>query len=169
MDSLIFILSHIGEAGVGKTNILHRIINDEFNPFAKSTIGVDFYSKKTFIEGVSINIEIWDTAGAERFHSLSKSFYRQSMGAFLVYDVTDRMSLISVTKWLEEFQSQALPNACFMVLGNKCDSNQRQISFEEGNEFANSYNLSFYETSSLTSENINIAFESMVKGINKYI
>ena len=118
---------------------------------------------------MSINIEIWDTAGAERFHSLSKSFYRQSMGAFLVYDVTDRLSLISVTKWLEEFKSQALPNACFMVLGNKCDSNQRQISFEEGNKFANSYNLSFYETSSLTSENINIAFESMVKGINQYI
>ena len=87
------------------------------------------------------------------------------MGAFLVYDVTDKLSLISLKKWLKDFKLQALPNACLIVLGNKCDSTMREISFKEGSKFANKNNLRFYETSSLTNENISMAFDNMVKGI----
>merc|ERR1711991_839893 len=92
----------IGESGVGKSSIVVRFTDDEFDEEHPCTIGVDFKSKKMNVENKAISLNIWDTAGQEKFRSLTTTYYRGSQGIILVYDVTSQASFESVASWLSE-------------------------------------------------------------------
>ncbi|CAH0385845.1 unnamed protein product [Bemisia tabaci] len=143
----------IGESGVGKSSLLLRFSDDSFDPSQALTIGVDFRTKK-------------DTAGQERFRTLTPSYYRDAQGAILVFDVTNRKSFEKLETWLNELDTYATKSSLKkMVVGNKTDMSPRQVSREEGSRFARR-NATFYmETSAKENVNVVNAFEDLVAHI----
>lgn len=146
----------IGDEGVGKTSIAMRYTKDIFNDNKPSTIGVDFFNKKE--PNIPVKINIWDTAGACRFNSIIKSFFRSSLGAIVVYDITSEKSFENVKKWIDDVKELTDTDTSIMLLGNKCESNERKVKTNIVREFAFSENIPFYEVSAKTGKNIKESF-----------
>jgi len=161
----LFKIVIIGDANVGKTNVISRLVNDEFLKHSKSTIGVDFATKTFKFGNSSIKVQLWDTAGQERYHALISAYYRGSAGAVIVYDVTNRASFEhSYTSWLNNLESATKEQIPKMLLGNKSDlSDQVEVQRKDGERAALDKNMSFFETSALTGDNVQVAFETFVK------
>jgi len=122
------------------------------------------------IEGKSIKLQIWDTAGSESFQSITRSYYRGAAGALLVYDVTRRETFDHLTRWLEEARQNANANMVVMLIGNKVDlEHRRVVSTEEGQKFANEHGLIFLESSAKTAQNVEEAFSGVAAAIYKNI
>lgn len=102
----LFKIVLIGDAAVGKSNLLARYARNEFYPNSKSTIGVEFQTQKLDIDGKAVKAQIWDTAGQERFRAVTSAYYRGAVGALLVYDISRRQTFDSIGRWLNELQSK---------------------------------------------------------------
>lgn len=163
----LFKIVIIGDANVGKTNVISRLVNDEFLEHSKSTIGVDFATKTFKFGDVCVKVQLWDTAGQERYHALISAYYRGSAGAVIVYDVTNRGSFEhSCTSWLNNLESATKEHVPKMLLGNKIDLRDKiSVPRPEGERAALDKNMSFFETSALSGDNVHIAFETFVKKI----
>nr|CAH7754524.1 unnamed protein product [Callosobruchus chinensis] len=112
----------IGESGVGKSSLLLRFVEDNFDPEQTLTIGVDFKTKKMTIDGNTVKLAIWDTAGQERFRTLTPSYYRDAQGAILVFDVSSYSSFSKLEVWLNELETYSTKsNIVKMIIGNKID------------------------------------------------
>ena len=147
---LLFKLLLIGDSGVGKTCILFRFSDDAFNNTFISTIGIDFKIKTIELRGKKIKLQIWDTAGQERFHTITTSYYRGAMGIMLVYDITNSKSFDNIAKWLRNIQEHANEDVEKMILGNKCDmDDKRVISKERGETIARENGVPFLEVGSV--------------------
>ena len=145
---LLFKLLLIGDSGVGKTCILFRFSDDAFNTTFISTIGIDFKIKTIELRGKKIKLQIWDTAGQERFHTITTSYYRGALGIMLVYDITNSQSFNNIAEWLRKIQEHDSEDVEKMILGNKCDmEDKRVISKERGEMFAKENGIRFLETS----------------------
>ena len=163
---MILKLVLIGDSFVGKTNIMSKYLKNEFHEDSKATVGVEFGSKKFEIEGVSIKAQIWDTAGQERYKSITNAYYKGSKGAFVVYDITRKETFDSVDKWISDLKQSGDKKITILLIGNKADlENQRVISKEQGEEKAKSFNLAFLETSAMNGQNLDTAFEMMIKEV----
>ena len=139
IDDLIhsFKLVLIGDSGVGKTNIANRYTFNQFYYENKSTIGVEYFSKNITIENTKIKVHIWDSAGQERFRSITKSYYRGAKGAFVVYDVTKPESFENSEKWVDELIKFGEKDLIIYLIGNKIDLNNfRKITSNQGLENA---------------------------------
>ena len=160
----------IGDSAVGKSNILTRYVYEKFNEEFQSTLGVEFAAKNAIVDNKIYRIQIWDTAGQESFRSITRAYYKNSVCAFIVYDITSRSSFENVKSWLDDIQKQC-PQTTFLVLvGNKIDlENERQILYEEGASFAEKNNMLFIETSAKTGQNIENLFMKSVEVINERI
>lgn len=138
----------IGDASVGKSNILNRFIRNEFNIDSKSTIGVEFATKTIIHNKQRIKIQLWDTAGQERFRAVTSAYYRGAQGIVLVFDVTNRVSFEHVDKWLREIKDNGDTTSSVILVGNKIDLAQnRVISTGECIEFASKAGVYYIETS----------------------
>ncbi|CAC5381424.1 RAB11B [Mytilus coruscus] len=158
----------IGDSGVGKTNLLSRYTRNEFDAESKTTIGVEFSTRNMVIKGKTIRAQIWDTAGQERYRAITSVYYRQAVGALVVYDITKRHTFENLQKWLSELQQHADPNVCVIIVGNKTDlREQRTVTHEEGRAFADERHFSFIETSALDSSNVGEAFNNLLIDIFK--
>ncbi|BES99855.1 RAB [Nesidiocoris tenuis] len=156
----------IGESGVGKSSLLLRFTEDKFNQDQSLTIGVDFKTKKLTTEGNTVRLAIWDTAGQERFRTLTPSYYRDAQGAILVYDVTSQPSFAKLDTWLSELDLYSTKNNIVkMVVGNKIDKENRQVSREDGLKFARRHAALFIESSAKTKDGVQCAFEELVQKI----
>lgn len=138
-----------------------RFVEDKHPDQILATIGMDFKTTTLTLNETKVKLAIWDTAGAERFRSLTPSFYRQSHGAILVYDVTRRETFEKLTGWAQELDDYA-PNAVKMLVGNKIDKSSRQVSRDEGLDWARKHQSLFIEASAQTSEGVKTAFEELV-------
>ena len=135
----------IGNSSVGKSCITMRYIHDSFNEEFKTTIGVEFGSKNVTIKGKIYKIQIWDTAGEETFRSITRAYYKNSVCACIVYDITNRNSFLDVKSWLDDCKKQSPKTVILVLIGNKIDlEEQREVSFEEGNNFAKENNIVIY-------------------------
>ena len=156
----------IGDSSVGKTSVLLRFVDDKFTPEFQTTIGVDFKISTFEIEGKVIKLQLWDTAGQDRFRNIVSSYYRGAQGICLLYDITATSSFQSITKWHEEsnkYLSESIPK---LLIGNKADLNSsREISHEQGAELAESYGMEFIETSAKNGTGVKEAFEMMARSI----
>ncbi|CBZ29597.1 putative ras-related protein rab-2a [Leishmania mexicana MHOM/GT/2001/U1103] len=149
----------IGDSGVGKSCLLLQFTDKRFEPLHDLTIGVEFGARLISIQGKSVKLQIWDTAGQESFRSITRSYYRGASGALLVYDVTRRDTFTHLQSWLEDAKANANTALVIMLIGNKCDlDSKRQVSREEGEAFARCNGLMFMETSAKTSQNVDDAF-----------
>ena len=160
----------IGDSAVGKSNILLRYIHDKFNEDFQSTIGVEFGAKNLKIEDKIYRIQIWDTAGQETFRSITRAYYKNSVCACVVYDITNRNSFQNIKSWIEDCRKQS-PKTVFLVLiGNKVDlENRREVSYEEGSIYAQKNGMLFFETSAKTGKNIEEIFIKSSNEIAKKI
>ena len=149
----------IGNAGVGKSCLLHQFIEQKFKQDSNHTIGVEFGSKVVNVSGKSVKLQVWDTAGQERFRSVTRSYYRGAAGALLVYDIASRESYNALTNWLTDARTLASPNIVIILVGNKKDlESEREVTFMEATRFAQENELAFLETSALTGENVEEVF-----------
>merc|ERR1719388_668458 len=96
----------LGEQGVGKTSVISRFMYDTFDNNYQATIGIDFLSKTLYLEDRTVRLQLWDTAGQERFRSLIPSYIRDSSGAIVVYDITNKASFLSTSRWIEEVKAE---------------------------------------------------------------
>ncbi|KAI0123503.1 P-loop containing nucleoside triphosphate hydrolase protein [Xylariales sp. AK1849] len=159
----------IGPSGAGKSALLLRYCDDQYDPESSAaTIGIDFKSKKLSVRGQAYRVNVFDTAGQERFRTLSTSYYRGAHGVILVYDISSRSSFLGMEKWIDEARANAAPDAVLYLVGSKLDkvaSGGRAVSFEEGKAFADSQGAGFCEVSSKTRENVRRPFVEVVDRI----
>ena len=160
----------IGDAAVGKSNLLLRYAHGQFKPEYQLTIGVEFGAKNVSIGELSYRIQIWDTAGQENFRSITRAYYKNSACALVVYDISKRETFNNVSDWIEDCRNQS-PKTIYMILvGNKSDlEDKREVTKEEGKELADKYGLEFYETSAKTGENVEELFYNSAEEIAKKI
>lgn len=128
----------IGDAGVGKTNLTSRYVEDRFDEDSIPTIGADFLQKIVEFNGKQTHVKFWDTAGQERYRSLGQKFYNQAQGIVLVYDVTDQSTFDSLSQWVANLkQNIQKQDYCTILIGNKVDlGGDREVSEEKGKNFA---------------------------------
>lgn len=156
----------VGDTAVGKSCLLLQFTDKRFQPVHDLTIGVEFGSRTISIEGNQVKLQIWDTAGQEKFRSITRSYYRGAAGALLVYDITRRETFEHLTTWLEDCRKYSNQNIVIMLIGNKSDlENKRAVSKEEGEAFAKQHGITFLETSAKTAENVEQAFLDTAKKI----
>lgn len=156
----------IGESDVGKSSLLLRFTDDVFDPGLAATIGVDFKVKTVSIDGNKAKLAIWDTAGSERFRTLTPSYYRGAQGAILVYDVSNRQSFQKLDQWLYELETYSTrTNIVKMLVGNKIDKDTRAVTRDEGMKYARKHSMLFIEASAKTCDGVQCAFEELVEKI----
>jgi len=161
-DLLVKILL-LGDSGVGKSAIMLRFTEDRFTEDLMSTIGLDFKMKMIEIDNKTVNIQIWDTAGQEKFKTITKTYYRGASGYIIVYDVTNRNSFDHVSTWVDEINDHGNNDMIKILVGNKCDLDGRTVTIEEGKELARKLDMPFFEASALTGANVTQIFHESVK------
>ncbi|KAI9140762.1 RAB18A, member ras oncogene family [Paraphysoderma sedebokerense] len=159
----------IGDSGSGKSSLLLRYLDDTFQSEDEisATIGVDFRVKVIDVDDKKYKLTLWDTAGQERFRTLTSSYYRGAHGLMLVYDITNRESFQHLESWMKEVDIYVGGRDVKKVLiGNKIDMNhERQIKSEEGLSFATAHNMTFFECSAKSDDNVSDAFAFTVDQI----
>ena len=151
----------IGDQAVGKTSIFHRFMEETFSDTYKCTVGVEYKIKSLLIDNTTkMELKIWDTCGQEQFRSLTKSFFRESNGAILVFDLTNRTTFEHLNDWVKDLENNAPPDIQVFVAGNKADlENERIVTSEGGEKFKEAYELDmFMETSAKTGYNAELLF-----------
>ncbi|XP_072221601.1 ras-related protein Rab-15-like [Leuresthes tenuis] len=156
---ILFRLLILGDSGVGKTCMMRRFTEGEFDPSHISTIGVDFKMKTVEVDGIKVRVQIWDTAGQERYQTITKQYYRRAQGIIFVYDITHQPSFQHIAKWASDVDECAPDDVQRILVGNKADDElRRQVTKHQGGVLAETYEMDFFETSASTSSNINEAF-----------
>lgn len=162
----LFKLIIIGDSGVGKSSILTRYTRNEFSQETKTTIGVELSTSLINVDEKKLKVAIWDTAGQERFRAATNLYYRNTLGAFICYDITNYNSFQNVGKWLNELRDHVNSQVIITLVGNKCDLRHlRAVSVTEARTLADKYELNFIETSALDSINIESSFKDIISEI----
>jgi small GTP-binding protein len=149
----------IGESAVGKSCLLLRYTDNKFQETFMTTIGVDFKTKYIDIDGTHVKLQIWDTAGQEKFRSITRAYYRGAHGILVVFDISRRDTFNQTKMWIDSIRdSQGDANLIDVILiGNKCDL-VRAVTKEEAQALANSYGIRYFETSAKENTNVEEAF-----------
>jgi small GTP-binding protein len=153
----------VGESGVGKTNLLSQFLRREFHDDSTPTIGVEFGTLTQTIGGKLIQTQIWDTAGQERYRAITAAYFRSASGAILVYDVTQRKTFETATKWIADLRAN-VEDIAIILVGNKMDlAEGRVVSAEEGRDLSEKERVLFIETSAKDCTNIQTMFGIIIE------
>jgi len=157
----------IGDSRVGKSNMIYRLIENKYSEEILASVGFDIKTKVMKICNKNILVKIFDTAGQERFNSITTSLFQKVQGIVLVYDISNEDSFRNINNWILKIKDNFL-NVQYILVGNKCDlENERIISKKDGMNLAKKYNFKFFETSSKTGQNINEVIIELVTDIYK--
>jgi Ras-related protein Rab-6A len=166
VDNSISVTRHkiifVGDAATGKTSIINRIIDNPFNDTYEVSIGIDFMSKNIRFRGQNIKIQIWDSAGQEKYKGLIPSYVRNSSIVFIVYDISNRSSFDNIPNWISFVKN--IEKTTMILCGNKSDLD-REVNKNEAEELAQREGLIFFECSAKTNENIKNMFYSSIAGL----
>jgi len=153
----------IGESGVGKSALLSRFVDNQFDTNFISTIGVDFKIHYMKVDQQDIKLQVWDTAGQERFRTITTSYYRGANGIMIVFDVTDTPSFEKVRYWLNELKEHVGPDMPAVLVGNKIDcQRERTVDNATAQRFSQEVNIPYMETSAKTPEGVTEAYALLV-------
>ncbi|XP_067289136.1 ras-related protein Rab-38b [Pseudorasbora parva] len=168
----LFKILVIGDLGVGKTSIIKRYVHQTYSTNYRATIGVDFALKVLNWDSETVRLQLWDIAGQERFGNMTRVYYREAMGAFIVFDVNRPTTFEAVSKWKEDLDSKLIlsngQSVATVLLANKCDQNRdfltnnglKMDQYCKENGF-----VGWFETSAKENLNINEAANFLVKHI----
>ncbi|CAI5499162.1 unnamed protein product [Closterium sp. Naga37s-1] len=121
----------IGDSAVGKSSLILRFSEDEFRSDLTSTIGVDFLIRTMEIDGEPVKMSIWDTAGQEKFRTITEAYYRNAHGIILVYDITDPKSFNNVRGWIKSIEEHSTCGVRVVLVGNKADMDNRRVCCDQ--------------------------------------
>ena len=161
----------IGDSCVGKTALLSKYLKGVFPTSPLSTVATEFATKIIQIkEGGYIKAQIWDTAGEEKYKSITYHHYKKSVGGLIVYDITKKVSFENVKNWYNDLINKAEKGCIIALIGNKLDlvernEKKREVTTEEAQSYAEDNNMLFYETSAYNGNNINEIFEELMQTI----
>ena len=152
---------------VGKTSISTRFIKGKFVKISAEnrTINTNCYQKRIQVNDLIFNLNVWDTAGEEKYHAMAPIFYRGAQGAVVIFDVTNRETFNRATKWFKELSEFDEGNPKIILVGNKIDLPNRVITNEEASSLAHKYRCNFLEVSALLGTNVNEIFNSLALSI----
>ncbi|NXG52446.1 RAB44 protein, partial [Psilopogon haemacephalus] len=154
----------VGDSHVGKTSFLYRLHADSFNPHLAATVGLDYQVKTLVVDNRHVTLRLWDSAGQERYRSVTRQFFRKADGVVLMYDLTSHYSFLDLHYWLSCVQEGAEAGVALLLLGNKSDcAAQREVPREEGERLAQEHQLTFYECSAASGHNVSQAMVSLVR------
>ena len=158
----------VGESGVGKTCLLSMCVKGVIEQTIP-TIAVEFCTKEIeLFDGTKVKVQIWDTAGEERFKSLAMTYYRKAYGILLLFDVTKKSSFMACKNYLEEVRINSDKKCVIYLVGNKTDLvDERVITKEAAEEFAKNENIKYIETSAVKNMKVTEAFTSLLNDIYK--
>jgi len=169
-DDIVYKSLLLGDSTVGKTCLLLRYCNKTFQEAHFSTIGLDYRLKKmTLRNGKNIKLQIWDTAGQDRFRTITKNYYKGANGIILIYDVTNHQTYENVKHWILQIREEANPNVVIFLVANKIDveNEKRVVTTSEGKTIAEELKLPFFETSAKEGINVDEIFENFVENIDE--
>ena len=157
----------LGDSTVGKTCFLLRYVDDSFLDLHMATIGLDYRLKTLILEEQKIvKVQLWDTAGQDKFRAITRNYYKGASGIILIFDVTNVKSYENIKKWINEIKEEISEKVAIVLIGNKIDNVQeRKISREQGDKIASEIGVKFFETSAKTGEGINESVFFLVKKI----
>ncbi|XP_069731830.1 ras-related protein Rab-44 isoform X4 [Phaenicophaeus curvirostris] len=154
----------VGDSHVGKTSFLYRLHADTFNPHLTATVGLDYQVKNLIVDNKHFALRLWDSAGQERYHSITRQFFRKADGVVLMYDITSEYSFSDVRYWLSCIQEGAEDGVAVLLLGNKTDcAAERRVPTKEGERLAKEHQLLFYECSAASGHNVSESMVSLIR------
>lgn len=183
---MTFKLILVGESNAGKSSLLQHFVHGRINAVSKHTVGVEFGSRTIALAtggddggraaGVGgggdtgtaiIKLHCWDTAGQDRFRSMTRSYYRGAVGALVVFSLADRDSFAKLPQWLSDVRTQSGPDVAVVLVGNKADlAGERQVELMEASKLAQSEGcVAYVETSAVTGENVDFAFLKLARSV----
>ncbi len=170
-DYLLKVIA-LGNGGVGKTAITQRFATGRFQEMHKVTIGVELSTKDVIVDGLHVQLQIWDTGGQEHFKRILPLYYMGAIGALVVYDITQRKTFENIDFWINEIQKHCEENIPIILVANKQDLvDQMEVPNSEGKQKAEELSsqlgrkVTFFETSAKLGENIDTLFQTLVKRI----
>lgn len=131
-----------------------------------TTIGVDFKTKHLEIDGTPVKLQIWDTAGQEKFRAITKAYYRGAHGILVVFDISRRDTFNQVKMWIDSIKDASTDTIDVILVGNKADLD-RAVTKEEAQELATQSGIKYYETSAKENTNVEDAFQNLAKAALK--
>jgi small GTP-binding protein len=161
----------IGDSGTGKSNIVSQFIDGRFLEFTKTTIGLDFKTRQVRFGDVVIRVQLWDTAGQEQFKSINKSYYRESAGIIIAFDITRRSTFDSISHWINEIKNNLdvdISEVEIMIIGNKTDlEKQRVVSHHDVKKLEEMCNFTYMETCAMKNQGVTEAISTLIRKIHQ--
>ena len=162
--SVFFKILLIGDLGVGKSCVILRYVEGDFPENIMSSIGVDFKTKQIELDDHSIKMQIWDTAGHEKFRTITTSYYKSAQAIIILYDITQKSSFDHIRNWITEIDKFGKQGVLKVIVGNKLDlENNRKISKEDAENLALKYGVKLWEVSAKDNTNIEEMFIDTIK------
>ena len=166
ISNCLFKFLIIGDASVGKTSIIKRFCLNEFSLNPNETIGVEFIPFTIVIDKTPLKLQIWDTAGQEKYRTLSRSYYRNAIGVLIVFSFTDYDSFYNLDKWFDDVRTLCHPMAHVIVIGNKSDLiENKAVSKIVAEDFSKTHNVQFIEASAKTNQGIQESFYKLTRSV----
>lgn len=156
----------LGDSGAGKTSLIKSFIYGKFESNYTMTIGIDFLAKTMYLDDRTVRLQIWDSAGQERFRSIIPSYIRDSSVAVVVYDVTNRVSFTNASRWIEDVRAERGTDVLIALVGNKVDMAERRVvATSEGESKAREEGVMFIECSARTGDNVMQLFRNLATAL----
>ena len=156
----------LGESTVGKTSFILKYTQNIFQEEFIATIGIDYHTKFLEIDNIKYRIDFFDTAGQEKYNSISSNSIKKADGVLLMYDITKKESYDKISKWMTSIKEYKDDNFPILLIGNKSDlEDERQITEEEGKQLANNYNIDFMEISIKENKNVDKAALAIINKV----
>ena len=169
-EEIVYKVLLLGDSSVGKTCFLLRYCDKSFQDVHLSTIVLDYILKTiTLKNNKNIKLQIWDTAGQDRFRAITKNYYKSANGVLLIYDISNLQTYENVKNWISQIREEANPNVIIYLVGNKIDlpKEKRVVNIEDGEKIAEEFEIKFKEASAKSGTNVNEIFEELVEQIDE--
>ena len=160
----------IGDSMVGKTSLLYRFTNGSFDAHYLATVGLDNFTKDEIINNKKVRIKIWDTAGQEKFQSLTKGFFRNAQGIMIVFDVSNIETYDNIKYWSQSIKTHMgseIEKIPVIIIGNKMDLKERKINKNDAEAYCTELGYPYFETSAKTGENVDNTIKYLVVQVLK--
>ena len=166
-SDIIFKILMLGDSEVGKSCFLMRYSDNVFVENYITTIGLDYKLKTIKLDsGKVIKVQLWDTAGQDKYRTIAKNYYKGSHGILLLYDITKISSFENIREWIQDIRQEVSPKSIIFLIGNKIDlTDQRKLSKEQGEELAEEFKIPFFEASAKSGDNVDEVFKALYEKI----